>query len=156
NELPSKISNAYAISASGLLGMDQFHFDLAGQRELGKRYGEQMESALNAQQGDWVGTWAAGPQLTEPGNLPPEPGLATNTLRQVIFTSIGGEQLRLQLSNAYGTSPLEIGTVHVASSTAAGDIDPATDTALTFDGSPSVTIPAGETRFSDPLNRAVS
>src|SRR4051812_30925057 len=52
--------------------------------------------------GAWVGTWATGPQLTEPGNVPPAPGLTNNTLRQVVFTSIGGQQLRLRLSNEFG------------------------------------------------------
>jgi len=34
------------ISASGLNGIDTFHFDLPGQRELGKRYGTAMQQAL--------------------------------------------------------------------------------------------------------------
>jgi hypothetical protein len=46
NQLPSAISNAYAISASGLAGSDTAHFDLAGQRELGVRYGQKMIEAL--------------------------------------------------------------------------------------------------------------
>jgi hypothetical protein len=40
-------------------------------------------------EGRWVGTWAASPQLTEPGNMPPEPGFADFTLRQVIHVSLG-------------------------------------------------------------------
>ena len=34
-------------------------------------------------EGRWVGTWAASPQRTEPANMPPAPGLADATLRQV-------------------------------------------------------------------------
>jgi hypothetical protein len=30
------------------------------------------------------GTWGTAPQLTEPGNMPPNPGLSYNTLRQVV------------------------------------------------------------------------
>ncbi len=37
-QLPSRISNAHVISASGLGKHDQYHFDLAGQRTLGERY----------------------------------------------------------------------------------------------------------------------
>jgi hypothetical protein len=32
----------------------------------------------------WVGTWSTAPQLVEPGNMPPAPGLSNNTLRQVV------------------------------------------------------------------------
>ena len=55
--------------------------------------------------GAWVGTWASGPQLTETGNVPPAPGPHDNTLRQIVFTSIGGQQLRLRLSNEFGDGP---------------------------------------------------
>lgn len=34
----SRVPQAYFISARGLAGQDPFHFDLAGQRELGRRY----------------------------------------------------------------------------------------------------------------------
>ena len=33
---------------------------------------------------NWVGTWSTAPQLVEPNNNPPEPGLTNNTLRQVV------------------------------------------------------------------------
>lgn len=46
NQLPGQISNAYAISASGLAGVDQAHFGLAAQRELGARYAQTMLEAL--------------------------------------------------------------------------------------------------------------
>lgn len=46
NQLPSSIPNAHVVSASGLAGLDQFHFDLAGQRELGGRYAAAMLEAL--------------------------------------------------------------------------------------------------------------
>jgi hypothetical protein len=47
NQLPSKIDNAYAISASGLGNLsDNLHFDSAAQRELGKRYGDKMVMLL--------------------------------------------------------------------------------------------------------------
>lgn len=46
NQLPSRIANAHVISAEGLAGADEAHFDLAGQRELGKRYGEKMLELL--------------------------------------------------------------------------------------------------------------
>jgi lysophospholipase L1-like esterase len=97
----------------------------------------------------WVGTWATGPQLTEPGNVPPAPGLTNNTLRQIVFTSIGGQQLRLRLSNEFGDGPVTMNAVHVARSTGGNAIDAATDKALTFAGAGCVTIPVGQAVFSD-------
>jgi lysophospholipase L1-like esterase len=99
--------------------------------------------------GHWVGTWACGPQLTETGNLPPPPGLTGNTLRQVIHVSIGGGQLRLRLSNAYGDGPVTMSSVHLAASSGASTIDPGTDQALTFSGASSVTVPMGQSVVSD-------
>ena len=104
----------------------------------------------------WVGTWATGPQLTEPGNLPPAPGLTGNTLRQIVYTSIGGSRLRVQLSNVFGDGPVTMTSVHLAVSTGASAIDTATDIGITFAGSPSVTIPAGQAVFSDPFDYALA
>ncbi len=103
----------------------------------------------------WVTTWGCGPQLTEPGNLPPAP-LAYSTLRQFVHTTIGGKFLRVRFSNAYGTSPVTINSAHVALSAGAGsagngNINAATDKALTFRGAPAVVIPPGETVLSDQL-----
>jgi lysophospholipase L1-like esterase len=109
-----------------------------------------------AEEGQWVTTWGCGPQLTEPGNLPPIP-LAGRTLRQFVHVSIGGNRLRVRLSNAFGTNVVSISGVHVAlalggGSGANGNIKPGTDTALTFHGASSVKIPPGEAAFSDPLD----
>lgn len=99
----------------------------------------------------WVGTWAASQQLVERHNLPPEPGLAYNTLRQVVRVSIGGDQLRLKLSNQYGISELEIESVHIAQSAGGHRIVPETGKYVTFSGKQSVTIDPIETVVSDPI-----
>jgi beta-galactosidase len=49
--------------------------------------------------GHWVTTWGCGPQLTEPGNLPPAP-LANNTLRQFVHVTLGGKYLRVRFSKS--------------------------------------------------------
>ncbi len=102
-------------------------------------------------EGRWVGTWTASPQLTEPANMPPEPGLADSTLRQVVHASLGGRRLRVRFSNAFGTKPLTLLSAHVASSAGGGTIKPEGDQALTFGGRSSVTIPAGAPMVSDPV-----
>ncbi len=111
---------------------------------------------LLAAEGHWVTTWGCGPQLTEPGNLPPAT-LANSTLRQFVHVTIGGSHLRVRLSNAYGTSPVTMNSVHVAlaagtGSAGSGNINTATDKALTFRGAPSINIPPGEVVISDPFD----
>lgn len=100
----------------------------------------------------WVGTWGTAVQLTEPHNLPPEPGLAGNTLRQVVRVSQGGDRLRVRFSNRFGTAPVTLNAAHLAVSRGDGAIDPVTDQALAFGGDSGVTIPAGEAVASDPFD----
>jgi lysophospholipase L1-like esterase len=99
----------------------------------------------------WVATWGASPQRTEPANMPPAPGLAGSTLRQVVHLSLGGRALRLRFANTFGGGPLTIAAARVARSVGMDTIDTATDRALTFGGRPGITIAAGETATSDPL-----
>jgi len=110
-------------------------------------------AAFNSTQAaDWVGTWGCSPQLTEQKNMPPPPGLESNTLRQVVQVSIGGSKLRVQFSNAYGAAPLTMLSTHIALSGGGGAIAANSDKALMFQGNPSVTIPAGGTVWSDPFD----
>ncbi len=100
----------------------------------------------------WVGTWASSQQAVEPENSIPADALHDITLRQFIRLSLGGETLRLRLSNVYGTAPLHISSVHIARpSGKAGGIDPASDKPVTFSGHADVTIPAGADYLSDPV-----
>jgi lysophospholipase L1-like esterase len=101
----------------------------------------------------WVGSWVSAQQLTEERNLPPLPGLASSTLRQMVQLSLGGERLRLHFSNQFGASPLTLTSAHVAPSAGGSAIDPASGAALTFAGKPSVTIPAGASVTSDAVVR---
>lgn len=101
----------------------------------------------------WVGSWASSQQVPEPRNALPTAALADATLRQIVHLTVGGGELRIRLSNAFGTTPLTILSVHVARplSRTKGRIDPTSDRALTFAGSPAVTIPAGADFYSDPV-----
>ena len=96
--------------------------------------------------GHWVGTWSASPQ---PVAAPIQ--INGQTVRQIVHTSLGGERVRVRLSNAYGTSALVIGSAHVAISAGGASISPGTDRMLTFNGSPTITIPAGALAVSDPV-----
>src|SRR6476646_1388921 len=89
---------------------------------------------------EWIGAWEAAPQLTEPGNMPPAPGLSGNTLRQRIHPSLGGTQWRFRLSHEFGDGPLEIQSAHVARATSRDAIDPSTDVPPRFGGRESLTL----------------
>jgi lysophospholipase L1-like esterase len=104
----------------------------------------------------WVGTWATGPQLTEPANVPPAPGLAGNTLRQNVFVTLDGPRVRVLFSNEWGEAPVSFASVHLAKSLGGNSIDASTERPLLFGGSEAVTIPAGQTQLSDPLDFPVT
>ena len=111
---------------------------------------------LVAADAHWVTTWGCSVQLTEPNNLPPVP-LANSTLRQFVRVSIGGKNLRVRFSNIFGKDPVTIHAAHIAraagqGSAGNGEINTATDKALTFNGADEVVIPKGEAVLSDPLD----
>lgn len=101
---------------------------------------------------DWVGTWSTAQQLTEPRNMPPEPGLSGNTIRQIARVSVGGEKLRFRISNAFGTEPVSVTSIHIAHSKGESHIDPESDLALTFGDTASVFLEAGASALSDPFD----
>jgi lysophospholipase L1-like esterase len=99
----------------------------------------------------WVGTWAAAPyNVYEQANLPPSPGLASNSFRQKVKASIGGDTVRLNLSNITCSTPVTIQSVYIAESKGGSAIDPANMTQLKFNGDTSVTIAAKSEVSSDP------
>ena len=106
----------------------------------------------------WIGTWASSQQVPEPANALPVDQLRDATLRQIVHLSVGGSELRVHLSNAFGTAPLQIDSVHIARplSPASDEIDATTDKALTFAGSSDVIIPAGAEYISDPVEYPVA
>ena len=74
----------------------------------------------------------------------------------IVHTSaLGGQRVRLQLSNAYGTAPLAVGAVHVALRMQDSEIVAGSDRAVTFSGANSFRIPTGATMVSDAVDLAV-
>ncbi len=98
----------------------------------------------------WVGPWAAAPAPAEG-----VAGFNNHTLRMNPRVSMGGERLRVRISNAYGNRPLAIGGARVALRDQGPGIVPGTDRALTFGGSDGTAIAAGAVAFSDPVDLQV-
>jgi lysophospholipase L1-like esterase len=95
----------------------------------------------------WVTSWGAAQQIVEPANMLAPAALTDTTLRQIVRLSVGGKAFRLVLSNAFGTAPLHLKSVHVARALGADAIDPASDRAVMAD----ITIPAGAAWVSDAV-----
>lgn len=104
----------------------------------------------------WTGTWATAAEYTGQGDMP-KSSLANTSLRQIVRVSVAGNDAknkrgtayRLQLSNEFGSGPVEIKAVYVANAKDSSDIDAKSAKYLAFGGKRSVTIPAGETVYSD-------
>lgn len=127
----------------------------------------------------WVGTWATAviaraplaargqgqppqtPQQDPPGptapvqqGQAPQPPLNFNnqTLRQIVHTSLGGERVRVVLTNAFGTAPLAVGAAHIGLRETRAAIVPKSGRALSFGGRSTVMVPAGASIVSDPVS----
>lgn len=97
----------------------------------------------------WTGTWGTGPAG------PPAAGTAQvftdQTLRQIVHTSIGGNRVRIRVSNEFGSTPLRIGAARIAVRATGSDTAPGTDRVLTFSGRTAIVIPPGAPVLSDPV-----
>lgn len=74
------------------------------------------------------------------------------TIRMYARVSIGGDKLRIRLSNAYGAKPLTVGAVHLGAGERGGGIAANSDGKVTFAGAEGTTIAAGAHVVSDPVS----
>ncbi len=102
----------------------------------------------------WVTTWATSPS-TLPNSDDESGSLQDQTIRLVIHSSVGGESMRLRLSNYHGDGPMEIGAVSVALHSEGASIVSGSTTNVEFGGNGGTTIAAGATILSDPLQFSV-
>jgi lysophospholipase L1-like esterase len=98
----------------------------------------------------WVGTWATTPAPSEAGM-----GLNNQTLRMNPRVSIGGDTLRVRVSNAYGHGKLAIGAAYVGIRDKGPAVVPGSERQLTFGGSGSTTVAAGALVISDSVRLGV-
>ena len=99
---------------------------------------------------------AAPPGPAGPGGQPQAPPRFSNqTLRQIVHTSIGGQRIRVVLSNTFGTAPLQVGAARVGLRQKESALVAGSAQALTFSGRSSISIPAGAVMVSDPVSLAV-
>lgn len=100
----------------------------------------------------WVATWAASPQSGDFATVPTPATFSNQTIRMVVHASIGGNRLRIRLTNELGAQPLVIGAAHVALQSSGSSIVAGSDRALTFSGQGRIAIPKGAPMYSDPVD----
>lgn len=95
-----------------------------------------------------VVTWGASQFVIEDHSR-----LQGQTVRNLVHTSLAGRNLRISLSNVYGTAPVTFDSVYVGHQDTGAAIVPGTNRRVTFDGgSTSVTVQVGGQVLSDPLH----
>jgi lysophospholipase L1-like esterase len=94
----------------------------------------------------WVGTWATAPAPSEAGV-----GLNNHTVRMHPRVSIGGDTIRVRVSNAYGTGPLAVGAAYIGLRAQGPAMVPGSVRQLTFGGAETTTIAAGALVLSDAV-----
>ena len=100
---------------------------------------------------NWVGTWATAPQTVVKSFMPYNNCMTNRSVRQVVKVSIGGDVIRLKLSNIYSMQPVEIRSIYIAHAKDSSDIDAKTAQYFKFGNSYKAVIPAGKQIVSDAL-----
>ena len=100
---------------------------------------------------NWVGTWATAPQTVVRSFMPYNNCMTNRSVRQVVKVSIGGDVIRLKLSNIYSMQPVEIRSIYIAHAKDSFAIDAKTAQYFKFGNSYKTVIPAGKQIVSNAL-----
>ncbi|HET9718810.1 MAG TPA: SGNH/GDSL hydrolase family protein [Solirubrobacteraceae bacterium] len=103
----------------------------------------------------WVTSWGAATQGPSPASPMAQSGFRNATLRQSVFLTSGGSEVRVRFSNIFGRRPLRIGLATAGIQSSGATVQPGTMRRLRFDGRTSVVIPPGYERLSDPVRLGV-
>ena len=85
----------------------------------------------------WLATWGASPEAAVAGTLSAT-GFDNETVRDIIFPSIGGNAVRVQFANTFGQEPLEIGKAAIGVDSEKGGLVPNENGPLSFGWSSAV------------------
>ncbi|MFI6183655.1 GDSL-type esterase/lipase family protein [Nonomuraea sp. NPDC051191] len=113
-------------------------------------------AGARADAGSWTATWGSAMQRPTKGAADTGPnwslsGFGDHTLRQVIRVTAAAPELRVRLSNRYGTKPLKLSGATVGRSAGGAAVWPGTSRALRFGGRTRTEIPPGGQAVSDPV-----
>jgi hypothetical protein len=97
----------------------------------------------------WAVAWGASPESSAASGE--NPGGAEQTFRSFFYPTVAGTMERVRFSNYFGTAPIVIGAARLAIAATPPAVDAANDVALSFGGSPSITIAPGTEVMSDAV-----
>ena len=112
----------------------------------------------------WVTSWTGSAQGPYPvGNPSAQPdqrfsfpvpanGARDQTFRLIVRPDVWGRQARLRFSNAFGTKPLALDSVHVGLALGGPGLVKRSNRAVSFAGKPDVTIAPADSVWSDPVD----
>ena len=112
----------------------------------------------------WVTSWIASAQGPYPtGNPSAQPNMSTvfpsaaqgaknQSFRMMVKPELWSGQTRVRLSNAFGTQPVTFSDVYVGLQLGSAELVAGTNQSATFKGKKSVTVPAGESVWSDAVD----
>jgi lysophospholipase L1-like esterase len=104
---------------------------------------------------DWVTTWTTANAASD------QPTVFSNqTIREIVHTTIGGSEVRIRLSNTFGTRAIRLDAVFIGLQKPGLQEDgaamvPRSNREVTFSGSRSIAIPEGAEVLSDPISFSV-
>jgi lysophospholipase L1-like esterase len=109
----------------------------------------------------WTATWASAMQQPVAANAATGPnwsmgGFNHETVRQIARISRGGSQIRIRLSNVYGTKPLAITGATIAATRDGASVEPGTARFVTFHGERSTSNAARTVAASDAVRLRVT
>lgn len=113
-------------------------------------------SSASAADALWVGTWGTSLQPAATRSEMLNTQFSHQTLRQIVRTSLGGDRVRVRLSNVYGTQPLVIGEAGIALQASGPYTVPGSNRMLTFNGQAGITLAPSATAVSDAVSLPVS
>src|SRR5262249_22775971 len=88
-------------------------------------------ASAQVQTNAWISSWTASP-MGPRGVMPAS--FSNRTIRQIVHLSIGGNKVRVRLSNEFGAKPVLIGAASVAMAGGTSEVVPASLRPLTFGG----------------------
>ena len=110
----------------------------------------------------WVTAWAGSLHGPYPsGNPVAQPvldhvfdaqrGATDQTFRLIVRPALWGPQVRLRFANTFGTQPVMLDDLFVGLQSAGGTLVAGTNQRVSFSGKSAVTLPPGQSVFSDPV-----
>ena len=151
----------FAASLSRASFIVAFAIALALPADAAKKKAEAPKADAAPKGEKWVTTWAASVQGPYPVGNPsaqpvlkfafpvPESGARDQTFRLIVQPEIWSQKARLRFSNAFGTRPISFDGVYVGLQQASATLFPGSNRQVMFGGRASVTIPPGESVWSD-------